>query len=64
MANLQVNVMLLAMAVIWLLPMIDIVRSSKVDKDEKIFWICSCLALSWFCWILFYAFAPLKKRFS
>lgn len=53
---------LVVMAVVWLLPIIDIARSSKVDKDEKLIWIFSCLALSWFCWILFYALAPLNKN--
>ena len=63
MSSLQLGILVVAVLV-WLLPIIDIARSSKVDKDEKLIWIFACLALSWFCWILFYALAPLKKRFS
>ncbi|WP_331351055.1 hypothetical protein [Cellvibrio sp. UBA7671] len=63
MSSLQLG-MLVAILLVWLLTIIDIARSSRVDKDEKLMWIFACLALSWFCWILFYALAPLKKRFS
>ncbi len=63
MSGLQLG-MIVAILLVWLLPIIDIARSSRVDKDEKLIWIFACLALSWFCWILFYALAPLKKRFS
>lgn len=63
MSSLQLG-MLVAILLVWLLTIIDIARSSRVDKDEKLIWIFACLALSWFCWILFYALAPLKKRFS
>jgi hypothetical protein len=54
---------LLVMLLIWLAPLIDIARSTKVDRDEKLVWIFACLALSWFCWILFYALAPVKQKF-
>jgi hypothetical protein len=63
MSSLQLG-MIVVILLVWLLPIIDIARSSRVDKDEKLIWIFACLALSWFCWILFYALAPLKKRFS
>lgn len=63
MSSLQLG-MIVAILLVWLLPIIDIARSSRVDKDEKLIWIFACLALSWFCWILFYALAPLKKRFG
>lgn len=63
MSSIQLGI-IVAILLVWLLPIIDIARSSKVDKDEKLIWIFACLALSWFCWILFYALAPLKKRFS
>lgn len=51
------------MLLIWLAPLIDIALSRKVDRDEKLVWIFLCLALSWFCWILFYALAPVKQKF-
>lgn len=63
MSSLQLGILAIA-ALVWLLPIIDIARSSKVDKDEKLVWIAACLALSWFCWILFYALAPVKQRFK
>lgn len=63
MSSLQLGILVIAV-LIWLLSIVDIARSSKVDKDEKLLWIFVCLALSWFCWILFYAVAPLKKRFG
>jgi hypothetical protein len=63
MSSLQLG-MLVAILLVWLLTIIDIARSSRVDKDEKLIWIFACIALSWVCWILFYALAPLKKRFS
>jgi len=63
MSSLQLGIFVITV-LIWLLPIVDIARSSKVDKDEKLLWIFACVALSWFCWILFYAVAPLKKRFD
>lgn len=55
--------LLLAFALaIWLLPLFDIVNSTKVTGEEKLLWLLGCLCLSWFLWIAFYLFAPIQKN--
>ncbi|TMO07747.1 hypothetical protein CWB60_07205 [Pseudoalteromonas sp. S327] len=47
---------------IWVMPIILIARSQKVERQEKLAWIVACLFISWFCLLLFMLIAPLKPN--
>jgi hypothetical protein len=53
---------LLLLLVIWLLPMILILRSSKTSGAEKLFWVLAVLCVSWFAWIFYLLLAPIGKK--
>ncbi|BFM07603.1 hypothetical protein [Halioxenophilus aromaticivorans] len=49
-------------AVIWLIPLAIIALSSKTSGSEKIAWILLVIFVSWFAWVFYMLFAPLKKQ--
>lgn len=49
-------------ALFWLVPIIHIASSSKVSGTEKLGWILAVVFVSWFAWIFFLIFAPIKKN--
>lgn len=56
------NILIGLMILIWLAPIIDIYNARKVSSEERFLWIMACIFLSWFCWVAFMFFAPLKKN--
>jgi uncharacterized protein YgiM (DUF1202 family) len=48
--------------VIWLLPIGIILASNKTVRAEKIAWLIAVIFVSWFAWIFYIIFAPIKKR--
>ena len=57
----QNNFYLIIFLIIWSLPLVDILASTKVGCHEKSIWIFLCLFASWFAWIPFYLWAPIVK---
>ena len=53
---------LLFLAIIWLLPMVLILRSNKTSGAEKLFWLLAVLCVSWFAWIFYLLLAPIGKK--
>ncbi len=53
--------MLLA-AMMWLLPLVLIMRSNKTEGGEKLFWVLMVLFVSWFAWIIYLLLAPVGKK--
>jgi hypothetical protein len=53
---------LLIIAVIWLLPIILILRSDKTSGAEKLFWLLAVFCVSWFAWILYPLSTGRRKR--
>jgi hypothetical protein len=53
---------MLLLLVIWLLPMVLILRSNKTSGAEKLFWLLAVLFVSWFAWIFYLLLAPIGKR--
>lgn len=49
------------LAVIWLIPLLLIVFSSKTSGGEKIAWVLLVIFVSWFAWIFYLLLAPLKQ---
>jgi hypothetical protein len=47
---------------IWLLPILIIAFSSKTSGAEKLGWILAVIFISWFAWIFYMLFAPIKKN--
>jgi hypothetical protein len=48
--------------IIWLLPIVLILKSSKTSGAEKLFWILGVLFISWFAWILYALLAPIGRK--
>lgn len=47
---------------IWFLPILIIASSDETRGAEKLCWILAILFLSWFAWIFYFFFAPLKPK--
>ncbi|WP_114324635.1 PLDc N-terminal domain-containing protein [Solitalea longa] len=55
--------LILAIAgILWLLPIIIIVCSSKTTGREKLAWVLAVIFISWFAWIFYLLLAPIKKN--
>lgn len=52
----------LLIAIMWLLPILLILRSKKTTGLEKSLWIVLILFFSWFSWILYLIIAPVDKH--
>jgi hypothetical protein len=50
---------LILSAIIWLLPLLFILGSSKTSGSEKLFWLLAVLFVSWFAWIFYMLLAPI-----
>ncbi len=50
---------LILYAIIWLLPLLLILGSSKTSGSEKLFWLLAVLFVSWFAWIFYMLLAPI-----
>ncbi len=47
---------------IWVLPILTILTSSKTTGREKFAWILAVLFVSWFAFIFYLLLAPIKKK--
>ncbi len=47
---------------LWFLPILIIASSDETNGAEKLCWILAILFLSWFAWIFYFFFAPLKPK--
>ncbi|MET0102900.1 MAG: hypothetical protein ABW078_14295 [Sedimenticola sp.] len=47
---------------IWLLPIILILKSNKTSGGEKLIWLLAVLFISWFAWIFYLLLAPIGSR--
>ena len=47
---------------IWWLPVILILISSKTRGGEKLAWLLLVIFVSWFAWIIYLLLAPLNKK--
>lgn len=53
---------LIIIGLIWLLPLIIVVSSSKTTGSEKLAWVLAVIFISWFAWIFYLLLAPIKKK--
>ena len=49
---------ILLVAIIWWLPVILILRSTKTNGWEKLLWVLLIFFFSWFSWLLYLLVAP------
>ena len=59
--GLSIGVLLLTV-MIWLLPIVLIVRSDKTTGAEKLVWVVLILFFTWFAWIFYALFAPIQPQ--
>ena len=55
---------LFLVALIWLLPVILILRSDKTNGAEKLVWVLLIFFFSWFSWLLYLLIAPVGENIS
>jgi len=53
---------ILLISIIWILPIILILRSDKTNGGEKLVWILLIFFFSWFSWLLYALLAPISKK--
>jgi len=53
-------VFILAIALLWFLPLIIIITDKKTSGNEKFAWLLAVIFISWFAWIFYLLLAPLK----
>lgn len=53
---------IIMIALLWLLPIILILRSDKTNGGEKFIWVLLIFFFSWFSWILYALLAPISKK--
>ena len=53
---------LFLVALVWLLPVILILRSSKTNGAEKLVWVLLIFFFSWFSWLLYLLSAPVGEK--
>lgn len=51
---------LAAIGVVWLLPILIIISSSKTSGGEKLAWVLLVIFVSWFAFIFYLLLAPIK----
>ena len=54
-------ILLAICALVWLLPLIIISRSSATSGQEKMAWILAVLFISWGAFIFYLLLAPIRK---
>ena len=55
---------ILLIALVWLLPVILILRSKKTNGAEKLVWVLLIFFFSWFSWLLYMLIAPVGEKAS
>jgi hypothetical protein len=53
---------LFLIVLIWLLPVILILRSDKTNGAEKLVWVLLIFFFSWFSWLLYLLIAPVGEK--
>jgi len=53
---------LVSVAIIWLLPVMLILRSNKTNGAEKLVWVLLIFFFSWFSWLLYLLIAPVGEK--
>ena len=54
--------MLIIFLLVWVLPIILILSSSKTRAGEKFAWLLLVVFVSWFAWIFYMLLAPIKNK--
>jgi DMSO reductase anchor subunit len=48
--------------IVWLIPLIVILSSSRTSGGEKAAWVLAVIFISWFAWIFYFLLAPLNDK--
>lgn len=56
-------VLLSIIALVWFIPLFTILFSGKTSGSEKLGWVLAMLFISWFAFIFYLLFAPVKKKY-
>jgi len=56
------EIILIVLILVWLLPLLIILGSSRTTGSEKLAWVLAMLFISWFAFIFYLLLAPIKKK--
>lgn len=63
-SDLSVLLILGIIGLVWLLPILIIISSSKTTGGEKLAWVLAVVFVSWFAWLFYMLLAPIKNKDS
>lgn len=49
-------------SIIWFIPLLIILVSSRTSGGEKVAWLLAVIFISWFAWIFYFLLAPLSNK--
>lgn len=55
-------ILFIPLAILWLIPLVAILLSSRTSGGEKLAWLLAVIFISWFAWIFYYLIAPLNEK--
>ncbi|MBA6292764.1 hypothetical protein H4J58_13630 [Colwellia sp. MB3u-70] len=62
MGGIGVFSILIIFFLVWILPVVLILSSSKTRGGEKLAWLLLVVFVSWFAWMFYVLLAPLKNK--
>ena len=54
--------LLIIVLILWVLPLVLILKSNRTQGAEKIAWLIAIVTISWLAWGLYLLLAPIKHK--
>ncbi len=54
--------LLIIVLILWVLPLVLILKSNRTQGAEKITWLIAIVTISWLAWVLYLLLAPIKRK--
>jgi|TARA_R110002111_G_C5815995_1_gene356604 hypothetical protein len=64
MGGIGIFTLLIIFFLVWVLPVILIISSTKTRGGEKVAWLLLVVFVSWFAWIFYLLLAPISNKES
>lgn len=62
MGGIGIFTILIMFFLVWVLPVVFIISSSKTRGGEKLAWLLLVVFVSWFAWIFYLLLAPISNK--
>jgi len=54
--------LLIIVLILWVLPIVLILKSNRTQGAEKIAWLIAIVTISWLAWVFYLLLAPIKPK--